>query len=187
MDWVKSFFNQDKVHGITILDHGEKPLNHNEKDLGKQYSRDSSSPGIQPQLSVHKSQEFDPITSNMIDQIIEDDYAAPIVEDDSPYPEVRAAVPSTDDPNIPQNTIRMWFIGLAMTTLGCGMNLLFSMHSPSFAITTFVTSIIAWPIGLAWARWIPNVNIFGAPLNPGPFTLKEHTLITIMANVRYVL
>ena len=32
---------------------------------------------------------------------------------------------------------------------------------------------------------MPNVKIFGIKLNPGPFTVKEHVLITIMANVGY--
>ena len=98
-------------------------------------------------IVVSKSQEFDPVTSHLVNDIMEDEYAAVHVEDDSPYPEVRAAVPSTDDPTLPQNTIRAWVIGLILTTVGCGMNMLFSFHSPSFAITTFVTSILAWPIG----------------------------------------
>ena len=32
---------------------------------------------------------------------------------------------------------------------------------------------------------MPNVKIFGVPLNPGPFTVKEHVLTTIMATVGY--
>ena len=30
---------------------------------------------------------------------------------------------------------------------------------------------------------MPNVKIFGAPLNPGLFSIKEHVLATIMASV----
>ncbi|KAF6066485.1 OPT family small oligopeptide transporter [Candida albicans] len=136
-------------------------------------------------IVVSKSQEFDPVTSHLVNDIMEDEYAAVHVEDDSPYPEVRAAVPSTDDPTLPQNTIRAWVIGLILTTVGCGMNMLFSFHSPSFAITTFVTSILAWPIGNFWAWIVPDWKIFGASLNPGPFNVKEHTIITIMANVSF--
>lgn len=137
------------------------------------------------QLSTSKSPEFDPVTSNLGKEILTDEYAAVVVEDDSPYPEVRAAVPSSDDSLLPQNTIRMWTLGLIFTTIGCALNLLFSLHQPSIIITTFVTSILAWPVGLLWARFLPNVKIFGAPLNPGPFNIKEHALITIMANVAY--
>lgn len=38
-------------------------------------------------------------------------------------------------------------------------------------------------MGRLWAAAMPNVSIFGARLNPGPFTIKEHVLITIMATV----
>lgn len=30
---------------------------------------------------------------------------------------------------------------------------------------------------------MPQVKIFGVSINPGPFTVKEHVLITIMASV----
>ena len=122
-------------------------------------------------------------------EVLDDGYAGITVDDDSPYAEVRAAVPSTDNPVIPQNTIRMWTLGFIMTTIGSAINMLFSMHSPSIILTTFVTSILAWPLGKAWARFLPDVRIFGKyggpSLNPGPFNLKEHTLITVMGNVSF--
>lgn len=184
MNNIRSYFNKDKEDNgdVQIVNDGYN----DEKNLTTEDVKETGSQGITTQLSVAKSQEFDPITSNMIDEVINDDYAGIVVEDDSPYAEVRAAVPSSDDPTLPQSTIRMWTIGMLMTTIGCGMNLLFSLHAPSFTVTTFVTSIIAWPLGRAWAAFMPNVHIFGVPLNPGPFNIKEHTVITIMANVRYV-
>lgn len=138
-------------------------------------------------LSISKSNEFDPITTNgALDEVIADDgYAAVHVEDDSPYPEVRSAVPSTDDPSLPQNTIRMVVIGFILTTIGSGMNLLFSLHSPSLTISTYVTSILAYPIGRAWEKIVPNWTVFGLPLNPGPFNLKEHAIVTIMGSVSF--
>mgnify|MGYP001455803265 CR=1 FL=1 len=38
-------------------------------------------------------------------------------------------------------------------------------------------------MGKLWAKVVPNVKIFGAELNPGPFTIKEHVLATIMSTV----
>jgi hypothetical protein len=36
----------------------------------------------------------------------------------------------------------------------------------------------------AWFEQIlPNIRIFGVQLNPGPFSIKEHVLVTIMATV----
>ena len=46
-----------------------------------------------------------------------------------------------------------------------------------------VTMVITLPICKAWARYMPNISIFGLPLNPGPFNIKEHTIITVMADI----
>ena len=43
--------------------------------------------------------------------------------------------------------------------------------------------MFSFTIGKAWARYLPNISLFGVPLNPGPFTIKEHVIITIMAGV----
>lgn len=133
----------DKIR--AVISGGEKPPVDTDNDHNTDFEADRKMPDLD--IVVSKSQEFDPVTSHLVNDIMEDEYAAVHVEDDSPYPEVRAAVPSTDDPTLPQNTIRAWVIGLILTTVGCGMNMLFSFHSPSFAITTFVTSILACQLG----------------------------------------
>jgi hypothetical protein len=43
--------------------------------------------------------------------------------------------------------------------------------------------LLSLPICKAWARYLPNTSLFGIPLNPGPFTIKEHVIITTMADV----
>ena len=43
--------------------------------------------------------------------------------------------------------------------------------------------LLSLPICKAWAYYLPNISVFGIPLNPGPFTIKEHVIITIMASV----
>jgi hypothetical protein len=43
--------------------------------------------------------------------------------------------------------------------------------------------LISFPICKLWARYLPNVTLFGVSLNPGPFTIKEHVIIIIMAGV----
>lgn len=161
----------EKIKGILLNEH--------QVETDKEYGLDES-------LEPSPSQGFDPVTSHGLDKVIaEDAYAHAVVEDDSPYPEVRSAVPSSDDPTVLQNTLRMWVLGFILTTIGCGMNLLFSFHSPAFAITTYVTSILAWPMGTAWARVVPDVKILGLRLNPGPFSLKEHAIVTIMGSVSF--
>lgn len=41
---------------------------------------------------------------------------------------------------------------------------------------------MTFPLGKAWARYVPNVTLFGVELNPGPFSIKEHVIVTIMAS-----
>ena len=52
---------------------------------------------------------------------------------DSPYPEVRASVSSIDNPLMPVNTFRMWFLGIFFTLLTSGFNQVFSMRCKSLS------------------------------------------------------
>ncbi|KAK0535631.1 hypothetical protein OC835_002306 [Tilletia horrida] len=112
------------------------------------------------------------------------------LQDDSIYPEVRAAVSNVDDPTMPINTFRTWFIGLIATILLAGLNQFFSFRYPSVSISSLVAQVVVFPFGVFLARVLPTKVVktpFGnMTLNPGPFNIKEHTLITIMANVSYV-
>ncbi|TFK41282.1 OPT oligopeptide transporter [Crucibulum laeve] len=108
-------------------------------------------------------------------------------DDESPYPEVRAAVSSVDDPFMPVNTFRMWFLGLIFTILVSGLNQVFSMRFPSVYITGVVAQLVSLPLGKGLEKILPTTrfNTFGYvwSLNPGPFSIKEHVCITVMANV----
>ncbi|KAF9475507.1 OPT oligopeptide transporter [Pholiota conissans] len=104
-------------------------------------------------------------------------------EDESPYPEVRSAVANTDDFDMPVATLRAWVIGLAWAIIVPGLNQFFHFRLPSVSIGGIVAQLLSFPIGRAAAAWLPDVAIFGVKLNPGPFTVKEHVLITIMATV----
>lgn len=37
--------------------------------------------------------------------------------------------------------------------------------------------------GKYWEFTTPKVKVFGTPLNPGPFTIKEHVLVTLMGTI----
>ncbi|KAJ7129479.1 small oligopeptide transporter [Mycena epipterygia] len=108
---------------------------------------------------------------------------AALAEDDSPYPEVRSAVANTDDPSIPTSTIRSWVLGLIWAIIIPGLNQFFFFRYPSVTVTGIIAQLLSLPLGRLWARFLPNVKIFGLELNPGPFTIKEHVLVTIMASV----
>ncbi|MCJ1374262.1 hypothetical protein MMC20_005494 [Loxospora ochrophaea] len=111
-----------------------------------------------------------------------------LLENDSPYPEVRAAVRNYDE-EMPANTIRAWVLGMLLTTIGSALNMLFSLRNPYIVITAFVAQLVAYPLGVAWEKVMPSrtFRTFGKSwsFNPGPFNMKEHTLIVIMANVTF--
>ncbi|KAJ7916207.1 OPT oligopeptide transporter protein-domain-containing protein, partial [Mycena leptocephala] len=108
---------------------------------------------------------------------------AGILEDDSPYPEVRSAVANTDDPTIPVATVCAWTLGIFWAIIIPGLNQFFCFRYPAVTVTSIVAQLLTFPFGRAWARVLPNISLFGLQLNPGPFSIKEHVLITIMAGV----
>ncbi|KAI0662504.1 OPT oligopeptide transporter [Cubamyces menziesii] len=109
--------------------------------------------------------------------------------DESPYAEVRAAVPNTDDPSLPVNTFRVWFLGIILSSFLSALNHFLLPRWPSVAISALIAQLIALPAGkfLEWILPTRRFNLFGFvwSLNPGPFNVKEHTVITIMANAVY--
>ncbi|KAJ7232442.1 OPT oligopeptide transporter protein-domain-containing protein [Mycena haematopus] len=107
------------------------------------------------------------------------------LDDESPYPEVRSAVANTDDPDMPVTTVRTWVLGLiwAIIIPVRRSQSIFFFRFPGVTITGIVAQLLSFPCGRAAAAYVPNWRIFGVSLNPGPFTVKEHVLITIMASV----
>ncbi|KAJ6516399.1 glutathione transporter [Mycena sanguinolenta] len=115
--------------------------------------------------------------------------SAPIFNDESPYPEVRMAVSSGDDPLMPVNTFRMWLLGSFFTVLLAGLNQVFEYRSPSVFVTGIVGQLVSLPAGklLEWVLPTRSFKIgkFVFSLNPGPFNIKEHVCISAMINVAY--
>ncbi|KAF8970829.1 oligopeptide transporter [Flammula alnicola] len=129
-------------------------------------------------LAVAESDSPLPIAEFDDPNLDKQDALAGILDDDSPYPEVRSAVANTDDPEIPVSTIRSWVIGVAWSVLIPGLNQFFYMRYPSVTIGGIVAQLLSFPIGRAWARYVPNAKICGMSLNPGPFTIKEHLTVS---------
>ena len=114
-----------------------------------------------------------------------------IDEEDSPYPEVRASVSNIDDPDMPALTIRMWFIGLLLCLFSGAINMFFNFRYPAPSIVPMTLLLISYPIGKFLAYTLP-ITTYRLPrylgsaefsLNPGPWNVKEHVLVFIMANV----
>ena len=92
---------------------------------------------------------------------------------------MRSAVANTDDFDMPVSTLRTWVIGLILAIVMSGLNQFFFFRFPSVQISGFAAQLLAYPCGRAAAAFLPNWTIFGVSLNPGPFTVKEHVLVTV--------
>ncbi|KAH7162194.1 OPT oligopeptide transporter protein-domain-containing protein [Dactylonectria estremocensis] len=126
-----------------------------------------------------------------IAQKIVDDFQVQkdLMINNSPYPEVRAVVDPTDDPTLPVNTFRVFFMGTIFTIGGTAIQQFFSLRMPSIAISTYVVQLLSMPLGVLMAKWLPEKVFRLGPwsfmLNPGPFSQKEHILIAMMSNVAF--
>ncbi|KAI9102252.1 hypothetical protein K1719_023454 [Acacia pycnantha] len=107
---------------------------------------------------------------------------------DSPIEQVRLMVPITDDATLLALTFRTWVLGLLSCVILAFVNLFFSYRTNQLSITSVSSQIVSFPLGKLMAATLPRKNIrvpltrWSFSLNPGPFTLKEHVLITIFAS-----
>ncbi|GAA5816451.1 hypothetical protein MFLAVUS_009980 [Mucor flavus] len=106
--------------------------------------------------------------------------------EDSPIEEVRSAVPPTDDYTLPTATFRSWFWGIIFSAAISFSNQFFWFRANPLTIKVIVVQLLAFPAGRLTEKILPNYNIplgrFSFNLNPGKFNVKEHVLITVMAN-----
>lgn len=107
-------------------------------------------------------------------------------EDRHPVEEVALVVPTTDDPSMPVMTFRVWFLGITSCMLLIFLNTFFIYRTQPLSISAILVQIAALPMGRFMASTLPtrNYNLLGwsFTLNPGPFNIKEHVIITIFAN-----
>ncbi|KAL9238500.1 hypothetical protein vseg_012913 [Gypsophila vaccaria] len=115
----------------------------------------------------------------------------PDIDDDeiSPIEEVRLTVTNTDDTTLPIWTFRMWFLGILSCGLLSFLNQFFSYRTEPLIITQITVQVATLPVGHFLAAILPRTKFripgFGSrtfSLNPGPFNVKEHVLISIFAN-----
>lgn len=116
-------------------------------------------------------------------------------EEDSPFPEVRASVSNIDDTEMPCLTFRTWFLGIFFAIVITAVNTFFFFRYPAPSINPILVQILADPLGKVLA-WVLPITVWRLPrfmtriglgdtfsLNPGPFNIKEHTSLVIIANI----
>ncbi|KAK1578746.1 hypothetical protein Q3G72_032846 [Acer saccharum] len=100
--------------------------------------------------------------------------------------EVALIVPETDDPSLPVMTFRAWFLGLTSCTVLIFLNTFFTYRTQPLSISSILMQISVLPIGKFMAKILPTqqYSLLGwrFSLNPGPFNIKEHVIITIFAS-----
>ncbi|KAL7231299.1 hypothetical protein ACSBR2_009546 [Camellia fascicularis] len=111
----------------------------------------------------------------------------PYGEENSPIEQVALTVPVADDQTLPVVTFRMWTLGTLACVLLSFLNQFFWYRKEPLSITSISAQIAVVPLGHLMASTITNRVFFKGrtfefTLNPGPFNVKEHVLITIFAN-----
>ena len=109
------------------------------------------------------------------------------LEENSPIEEVALTVPVGDDPETPVLTFRMWVLGTASCALLSFLNQFFWYRKEPLTITAISAQIAVVPLGRLMAAALPDRAFLRGTrwefsLNPGPFNVKEHVIITIFAN-----
>ncbi|XP_072080899.1 oligopeptide transporter 6-like [Arachis hypogaea] len=104
-----------------------------------------------------------------------------------PIKQVDVTVSKTDDPTLPILTFRMWFLGIISCVALALANQFFWYRTQPLSVTPICVQIAVVPIGHLMARILPTRRLFQGTMfeftmNPGPFNVKEHVLITIFAN-----
>ncbi|KAK3182148.1 oligopeptide transporter 6 [Lecanicillium sp. MT-2017a] len=112
---------------------------------------------------------------------------AAIIHYHSPYPEVRSVTDAYDDPAVPVETFRAYFLGLTWMAGATALNTFFSPRQPTITLSSTVLQLLLAPCGFIFARVLPDwgVTVFGTrhSLNPGPWSYKEQMFATIIFNV----
>ncbi|KAM7257479.1 hypothetical protein ACFE04_013220 [Oxalis oulophora] len=108
-------------------------------------------------------------------------------EENSPIKQVALTVSTKDDTSQPVLTFRMWVLGTLSCIVLSFLNQFFWYRTEPLTITAISAQIAVVPLGqLMAAKITDRVFLKGTKweftLNPGPFNMKEHVLITIFAN-----
>ncbi|KAF8379767.1 hypothetical protein HHK36_029216 [Tetracentron sinense] len=104
-----------------------------------------------------------------------------------PVKQVALTVPTTDNPTLPVLTFRTWVLGIVSCVVLSFLNQFFWYRKQPLLVTAISAQIAVVPFGHLMGSTITDRVFFKNTrweftLNPGPFNVKEHVLITIFAN-----
>lgn len=104
-----------------------------------------------------------------------------------PIEQVALTVPTADDPSLPTLTFRTWILGTLACLLLSFLNQFFWYRREPLSISSISAQIAVVPLGHLLAATVTDRVFFKDrnfefTLNPGPFNVKEHVLVTIFSN-----
>lgn len=109
----------------------------------------------------------------------------PRVKDIPSY--VRRVVSLSDDPTLPTLTFRYFLLTVVFVVPGAFLSMMSHFRTTYAPYSIFFVQIASSYVGVWLAKVLPAWNIrfpftsWSFSLNPGPFSVKEHVLITISA------
>ncbi|KAI0819456.1 OPT oligopeptide transporter [Trametes gibbosa] len=109
----------------------------------------------------------------------EDDVGSAIIEKDE---DVALEVISTeDDPTLPVFTFRTLILGIGLSAFTSVLATIYTFKPQNASVSQLFCLIIAYVLGTAMHSIMPSSG-YWRYLNPGPFNIKEHTIIVIMSS-----
>ncbi|GJE86746.1 OPT oligopeptide transporter [Phanerochaete sordida] len=90
-------------------------------------------------------------------------------------------ISTEDDPTQQAFTFRAVFLGLGLSVFSAVLATIYTFKPQNASVSQLFCLIIAYVLGEGMATLIPTKGWFRY-LNPGPFNIKEHTAIVIMAS-----
>ncbi|TCD68164.1 hypothetical protein EIP91_011442 [Steccherinum ochraceum] len=90
-------------------------------------------------------------------------------------------ISAVDNPSLPVYTFRVFFLGVGLSVFSSVLATIYTFKPQNATVSQLFCLIIAYVLGTAMASLIPTKG-YWRYLNPGPFNIKEHTAIVIMAS-----
>lgn len=94
---------------------------------------------------------------------------------------VRRIVSMTDNPEELTLTFRYFVLAILFIVPGAFLSQMSYFRTTSAAYSVFFVQIASNYVGMWMAKVLPNKKILGINLNPGPWSTKEHVLVTLSA------
>ncbi|KAG0348777.1 hypothetical protein BG005_011333 [Podila minutissima] len=121
--------------------------------------------------------------SNLEKAYIGDSISLEEAEENSKIEAVRLVVPLTDDPTLIAMTFRFWVLVTFFSIIGAATEQYYFFRAAKGNFSIYFVNLASYGMGTFMARVLPTTKwtIGGHTfsLNPGPFNIKEHTLIGV--------